>query len=93
MNSGKKSAENQASKGNVPTLTPPKARRIDLRDAHAIRRELGTLYRDARNWKVGTQDATRLAYVLDMMRRAYETSVLQHRLEQYEKTINHNNED
>lgn len=93
MISGKKSAGNQSSQGNVLTLSPTKPRKIDLRDAHAIRRELASLYRDARNGKVGTQDATRLAYVLDLMRRAYETSVLQDRLEQYEKTINHNDKD
>lgn len=93
MSSGKESAKKQAGGGNVLTLTPTTPRKIDLRDAHAIRRELASLYRDARNGKVGTQDATRLAYVLDLMRRAYETSVLQDRLEKYEKTINHNNKD
>ncbi len=83
MAGGKVSSKRQAGEGNVLTLTPrPK---IDLRDAHAIRRELSALYRDARNGKVGTQDATRLAYILDLVRRVYETSVLQDRLDQYEK--------
>lgn len=69
------------------TLTPcPK---INLHDAHAIRRELATLYRDARSGRVDARDATRLAYILDMLRKAYETCVLQDRLEQIEKTIEH----
>ena len=49
------------------------------------RRELATLYRDARAGRVNTRDATRLAYILDMLRKAYETCVLQDRLEQIEK--------
>ncbi len=89
MSSGKESARKQAGGGNVLTLTPSKPRKIDLRDAHAIRRELAALYRDARNGKVGTQDATRLAYMLDLLRRAHETSVLQAELEQYRKLIEH----
>lgn len=93
MPSGKELAKKQAGGGNVLTLTPTNPRKIDLRDAHAIRRELASLYRDARNGKVGTQDATRLAYVLDLVRRAYEASVMQTRLEQLEKTSNHNKKD
>jgi len=87
MSSRKESSEKQAGGGNVLTL-PPRSK-IDLHDGHAIRRELGTLYRDARTGKVSTQDATRLAYILDLLRRAYETGVLQDRLEQLEKTIDH----
>ncbi len=84
MISGKKTDETQDSNRNVLSLTPrPK---IDLRDAHAIRRELAALYRDARGGKVRTQDATRMAFILDLLRRAYETSVLQARIEQFEKT-------
>lgn len=84
MISGKKTDETQDSNRNVLSLTPrPK---IDLRDAHAIRRELAALYRDARGGRVRTQDATRMAFILDLLRRAYETSVLQDRLEQFEKT-------
>ena len=87
MPSGKKSVGKPQGGGNVLTLSPrPK---IDLHDGHAIRRELAALYRDARAGKVGTQDATRLAYILDLLRRAYETCVIQDRMEQIEKTIEH----
>ncbi len=67
-------------------IPPPK---IDLRDAHAIRRELAAVYRDMRSGAIETQDGTRLAYVLDMIRKAYETSVIQERLELMERTIEH----
>ena len=72
--------------GELVPIPPPK---IDLRDAHAIRRELASVYRDMRNGTIETQDGTRLAYVLDMIRKAYETSVMQERLELMERTIAH----
>ena len=72
--------------GELAPIPPPK---IDLRDAHAIRRELASVYRDMRNGTIETQDGTRLAYVLDMIRKAYETSVMQERLELMERTIAH----
>jgi hypothetical protein len=58
-------------------------------EAHAIRRELASVYRDMRNGTIETQEGTRLAYVLDMIRKAYETSVIQERLELMERTIAH----
>ncbi len=83
---GKDAPECEAASGTVLTLTPlPK---IDLRDAHAIRRELGSVYRDMRAGRLASQDGTRLAYVLDMIRKAYETAVLADRLELLERTIN-----
>ncbi len=83
---GKDAPECEAVSGTVLTLTPlPK---IDLRDAHAIRRELGSVYRDMRAGRLASQDGTRLAYVLDMIRKAYETAVLADRLEMLERTIN-----
>ncbi|MCB9811289.1 hypothetical protein H6777_04085 [Candidatus Nomurabacteria bacterium] len=72
--------------GELVPLPPSK---IDLRDAHAIRRELAAVYRDMRNGTIETQEGTRLAYVLDMIRKAYETSVIQERLELMERTIAH----
>ena len=72
--------------GELVPIPPPK---IDLRDAHAIRRELASVYRDMRKGTIEAQDGTRLAYVLDMIRKAYETSVMQERLELMERTIAH----
>lgn len=71
-------------KGELVAATPTK---IDLRNAHAIRRELANVYRDMRCGNIDTADGTKLAYVLDMVRKSYETAVLEERLEQIESTI------
>ncbi len=73
--------------GNGLTPTPPK---IDLRDAQAIRRELARVYRDMRSGRIDTSDGTKLAYVLDMIRKAYETGILEERITQLER-IGHGN--
>lgn len=57
-------------------INPTPMPKIDLRDPHAIRRELGSVYRDMRAGRILTQDGTRLAYVLDRMLKAYETAAL-----------------
>ena len=73
--------------GEVVTLLPPKTR-INLHDAHAIRRELASVYRDMRAGTIETQDGTRLSYVLNQLLRAYETCVLHDKIEVIETTIN-----
>ena len=83
---GKSQSESEPPNGKLLALTP--LQKIDLRDAHAIRRELGSVYRDMRAGRIASQDGTRLAYVLDMIRKAYETAVLAERLELLERTIN-----
>ena len=72
--------------GHLLCPTPTK---IDLRNSHAIRRELGAVYRDMRSGRIETQEGTRLAYVLDMIRKAYETAVLQERIESMERALGH----
>lgn len=84
--SGKRNHETFDGEGNP--LEPTPSPKIDLRDGHAIRRELAAVYRDMRAGKIEPQNGTRLAYVLDMIRKAYETSVLQDRLELLERTLN-----
>jgi hypothetical protein len=64
--------------------TPPK---IDLRDAHAMRRELATVYREMRTGKIAPSDGTKLAHVLEIMRRFSETTDLQARLELVERQL------
>jgi len=78
-----KSEETQAGK---ITVLPPTPHKINLHDANAIRRELGAVYRDMRSAKIETQEGTRLAYVLNMLRMAYETAVLEDRIEKLEQT-------
>lgn len=73
--------------GEVVTLLPTTTR-INLHDAPAIRRELASVYRDMRSGKIETQDGTRLGYVLNQLLRAYETCVLQDKIESIENTIN-----
>ncbi|MBK6355393.1 MAG: hypothetical protein IPF44_00980 [Betaproteobacteria bacterium] len=60
---------------------PPK---IDLRNAEAMRREMAAVYRDMRAKRIDVHDGTRLVYVLNALRQAYETDVLQKRLEKLE---------
>lgn len=58
--------------------------KIDLRNAIAIRREMGNVYRMARAGKISTKDMNSYIFALDVIRRAYETCVLQERLEKLE---------
>lgn len=82
--SGNNSPETYDQQGKELLSHPPK---IDLRDAAAIRRELGSVYRDMRAGKIDPADGTKLAYVLDAIRKAYEAEVLEARLEIMERTI------
>lgn len=65
------------------TLLPVKTK-IDLHDSHAIRRELGSVYRDMRQGRVEMQDGTKLGYMLNILLKAYETCELQKKLEAIE---------
>lgn len=85
--SGNHEPETYDEQGNP--LDPTPLPKIDLRDAHAIRREIAAVYRDMRAGRIASQDGTRLAYVLDMIRKAHETAVLQDRIELLERTIDH----
>jgi hypothetical protein len=75
-------------KGELVALTPSK---IDLRNGHAIRREIANVYRDMRNGGIEPADGTKLAYVLDMLRKSYETAVLEDRLNQIEAKLKSRN--
>jgi len=59
----------------------PTPRLIELHHAKAIRLELSKVYRDMRSGKIDPSDGTKLAYVLDMLRKSHETAVLQDRIE------------
>jgi hypothetical protein len=74
--------------GEGKPIAPTPPAKLDLHDARAIRRELASVYRDARAGVIEVQDATRLGYLLDLLRKAYETDVLQGRLELMERTLN-----
>jgi hypothetical protein len=50
----------------------------------AIRREMSRVYRDARRRTLDTQEAARLTYMLAELRKTYEVSVLEGRLDKLE---------
>lgn len=63
------------------TLLPAINKKIDLHDSHAIRRELGAVYRDMRGGKLEMQDGTKLGYMLNLLLKAYETCDLEKKLD------------
>lgn len=81
----KKLPQANESKGE---LMPAPTTKIDLRNAHAIRRELAHVYRDMRCGNIESADGTKLAYVLEMLRKSYETAVLEDRLNDIEYKLN-----
>lgn len=73
---------NHDSVGDAEKGSPPK---IDLRNALAIHRELARVYRDMRSGKIQTQDGTRLAFVLNLLRQSHEATVLEKRIQDLEQ--------
>ena len=65
-------------KGKV--VKHPKQRPISLTTALDVRRELQRVYTDARRGNIATADATRLAYILNIMKQTIETTELEARL-------------
>ena len=59
----------------------PTPRQIELHHAKAIRLELSKVYRDMRSGNINTSDGTKLAYVLEILRKSHETAILQDRIE------------
>lgn len=54
--------------------------RINLSTAEDIRREMGRVYREARNKKLPTNEATKLTYILTQILKATEVFILEERL-------------
>ena len=74
--------QTQQGQGELLDPTPSNSMsKIRLNDAETIRMEMARVYRDMRIGRIDTQDGTRLAYVLDMVRKAHETCELQRRVE------------
>ncbi len=61
--------------------------KLDLRSPAAVRRELASLYRDARSGKLDPGAATKLGYLLELLRKAFETTDLQERLDLLEQVV------
>jgi len=66
-------------------LSAPTVRVSRLDSAHGIKRELARVYRAARTGKLATAESAKLAYILDMLRKAHETLDLEERLNRLEQ--------
>lgn len=53
----------------------------------AIRKELAAVYRDMRAGRIDCNDGTRLAYVLEILRKTHESNVVKNRLGALEKAM------
>ncbi|QSA95712.1 hypothetical protein [Methylococcus sp. EFPC2] len=52
-----------------------------------IRKEMAAVYRDMRSGRIDCNDGTRLAYVLDLLRKSHESTVVKDRLGILEKAV------
>jgi hypothetical protein len=74
---------------NMPlTLPPPKPRIGRLDTLAGIRKELGRVYREARRGELHASTATRLAYILETLRKGIELEVIEQRLRALEEKAN-----
>ena len=81
---GKSSLELIENEGD--SFSPLPTSKVDLRSPVALRRELASLYRDARSGKLDPGAATKLAYLLELLRKSFETADLYERLKLLEKS-------
>jgi hypothetical protein len=79
--------ENHLSDQNLPAPPVSSIRIGRLDTLRGVRAELGRVYREARRGELATEQATRLASVLDMIRRALVEEVLEQRLTQLEERL------
>ena len=68
----------------TPDPTPPKIKLNSLGD---VRREMATIYREARAGKLDISDAGRLAYVLTGIGKLIEVEQIEQRLNQLERKL------
>ena len=69
----------------VPT-SPAPPRRLNLAKLDDVARELGWLYRQVDRGLLPSQEATRRAYLLQVLTKTLEVTTLERRLDQLEKT-------
>lgn len=67
-----------------PDPAPPK---IKLNSIGDVRREMGTIYREARAGKLDISDAGRFAYVLTGIGKLIEVELIEQRLAQLERKL------
>lgn len=67
-----------------PDPTPPKIKLSNIED---VRREMATIYREARTGKVDISDAGRLAYILTGIGKLIEVEQVEQRLMELERRL------
>ncbi len=70
-----------------PDPPPPVIPKIKLNSIGDIRREMGTIYREARAGKLDISDAGRLAYVLTGIGKLIEVELIEQRLAELERKL------
>ena len=75
----------EISKGELIPL--PSTKKIDLHNLTAIRREMNSVYRDARNGKIEGAQGTKFIYMLNTIAKTYESEVLEADLKQIKSTL------
>lgn len=69
----------------VEVIEAPRPRlRIPLNTANDVQQELARLYRQMKAGQIPTQDGSRLAYVLNLLRQSIETGDLETRIQALE---------
>ena len=63
-----------------PPIIHKASRRVRLASIRDIKKELASIYRLAKSGQIGTQTATRLAYLLDLMARLVERGDIEDRI-------------
>ena len=75
----------EKSKGELVPL--PTTKKIDLYNLTAIRREMNSVYRDARNGVIEDAQGTKFIYMLNAIAKTYESEVLEADLKQIKNTL------
>ena len=70
----------------MPPPPPPRVGRLD--SLRGVRRELARLYTDARQGRIQTGDASRLAFILATLAKILEQADLESRVAQLEDALN-----
>ncbi len=65
----------------------PTKKKIDLHTLTAIRREMNSVYRDARNKKIESSEGTKFIYMLNAIAKVYESEVLEADLKEIKNTL------
>ena len=68
-------------------LIPLPSKKIDLHNLTAIRREMNSVYRDARNGTIEDAKGTKFIYMLNAIAKVYESEVLEADLKEIKNTL------